>query len=194
MLALILIFVFLLLKHRASQREIRLRAAEIDPIPTPFDRVDTRERLDTHVSVNDDGSEMPRPNGASCFVLAVACHLHNPSFSLVRSSQRVPSANVSLKRIRTNYTVHSSIRDERIHLNSNSSQDLISNSAITEMTHTLTYIPPSPGQSLNETDLQTNLTNNFTVSDYAPPAYDSLPARNSHVNSSQPNVEPSNPD
>ena len=72
-LAIILIFVFLLLKHRASQREIRLRAAEIDPTPTPLNVVDTREGLGRHVSVNGDGSrsEMPSPTGMLYFVLAV---------------------------------------------------------------------------------------------------------------------------
>jgi hypothetical protein len=72
-LAIILIFVYLLLRHRASQREIRLRAAEIDPTPTPLNFVNTREGPGRHVSigVNDDGSrsEMPRPTGTLCFVV-----------------------------------------------------------------------------------------------------------------------------
>jgi hypothetical protein len=61
--ALILLFILLLLKHRASQRAIRLRA-EIDPTPTAF-TLGTRERLGRHVSVNVDGSrsEMPSPTG-----------------------------------------------------------------------------------------------------------------------------------
>ena len=68
--ALVLLFIFLLLKHRAS-RKIRSRA-EIDPTLTPFDHVDTREGLGRLVSVNDDGSrsKLPRPTGALCFVLA----------------------------------------------------------------------------------------------------------------------------
>ena len=125
------------------------------------------------------------------FCTRSACHPHDSSFCLVRSSQSVPPVNISLKRARTNYTVHSSIHDERLHLNSNSSHDLITNGVITEeMTHTLTY---TSSQSLNETHLQTDLTNNSTDSDYAPPAYDSLPTRNSRVISSQPNLEPSIP-
>jgi hypothetical protein len=73
--ALILIFTYLLLKHRASQREIRLRRAEIDSTPTGFN-LDTREGLGRHVSVIDDGSrsEMSRPgtaSGALCFVTFV---------------------------------------------------------------------------------------------------------------------------
>jgi hypothetical protein len=80
--ALILLFIFLLLKHRASQREIRLRA-EIDPTPTPLDVVDTREGLGRHVSVNNDGStqrlgsEVPRPTGALCFVLSAILKTHH---------------------------------------------------------------------------------------------------------------------
>ena len=73
MVALILIFIYLLLRHRASQREIRLRAAaEIDPTPTPFDPVDTREGLGRHVSINDGGSELPTRTGALCLCFALA--------------------------------------------------------------------------------------------------------------------------
>ena len=71
--ALILLFTFLLLKHRASQRNIRLRA-EVDPTPAGFN-LDTREGLGRHVSVNDDGSrsELARPtaSGALCFVTVI---------------------------------------------------------------------------------------------------------------------------
>jgi len=187
--ALILLFIYLLLRHRASQREIRLRA-EIDPTTTGFNLVDTREGLGRHVSVNDNGSRteilMPRLTGTNS----------------VRSSQTIAPANASLKRAHTNYTLHSPIHDERFqlasgytsepsllqaggHFQSNSSHDLIPNGAITEeMTHSPTYIP---AQSPNETHLQTDFTNIPTDSDYAsnsaPPAYDSLPTR-SRVNSS----------
>lgn len=199
--ALILLFILLLLKHRASQRAIRLRA-EIDPTPTAFN-LDARERLGRHVSVNVDGSrsEMPSPTGT--LLCLQACHPHDSSFSLVHSSQMISPENASLKRARTNYTGHSPIHDERIHLaseleytsepnslghfQSNSSHDLITNGAITEMTHTATYIS---NQNPTETHIPTNFTNISTDSDYAsnsaPPAYDSLPTRISRVNSSQP--------
>lgn len=60
-----------------------------------------------------------------------------------------------------------------------------------EMTDTPTYIP---GQSPNETHLQTDFTNISTNSDHAPPAYDSLPDRPSSVNPSfSQNLEPSTP-
>lgn len=193
MFALILLFIFLvllLLKRRAARRESRLRA-EIDPTPTPLGVVDTREGLNRQVSVNDDGprSEIPRPIGALCVLYS--CHLHDSSFSLVRSSsQTIPPANVDLKRARTNYTVHSSIHDDsRVHLTSeytsnanlhvgghfqsNSSQDLITNGTITEeMTDTPTYMP---SQSAH---LQTDSTGpRISTSSDAPPAYDSLPSR-----------------
>lgn len=139
-----------------------------------------------------------------------SCHPHHSSFSPVFSSSSIiiPPANVDLKRGRTNYTAHSSIHDEGIHIaseytsdantqtghlsyiQSNSSHDLITNGAMTEeMTDTPTYIP---GQSPNETHLQTDFTNISTNSDHAPPAYDSLPDRPSSVNPSfSQNLEPS---
>ena len=132
------------------------------------------------------------------------CYPHGSSFSLVYSSQTIPPANATLKRGRTNYTPHSPIHDGSIHFaseleytsgpntptgghfQSNSSLNLIANGAFTETTHTPTYIP---GQSPNETHVQTNFTNISTDSDYAsnsaPPAYDSLPTNVSRVNPSR---------
>ena len=170
--ALILIFIFLLLKLQASRRENRLRA-EKDPVVTPFNRdvVDTREELGRNLNVNDYGSEMPRQTGALCFAYTRQCLPIPTSFSLVQ----VPSSKIispELKRARTNHTAH----------------NLIANGASEEMTRTL------PGQSLvNETHLQTDLANNSTESDNAPPTYDSLSSRNSHLNSSssRPSLEPS---
>jgi hypothetical protein len=141
------------------------------------------------------------------FCTRTARHPHDSSFSLVYSSQIIPPANDSLKRARTIHTLQSPIHDERIHFvseytsdrnsqagghfQSNSSHDLITNSAISEeMTHTPTNIPDqSPNASENHR-VQTvfTVTNISTDSDYAsnsaPPAYDSLPTRISGVNSS----------
>lgn len=203
--ALLLLFTFLLLKHRASQRAIRLRA-EIDPTPTGLN-LDTREGLGRHVSVSVDGSrsEIPRLTGALMFRTRRAWHPHDLSFSLVFPSPIIPPANGSLKRARTNYTAHSPIHDERIylaseleytsspisqvggHFQSNSSHDLIASGATTEeMTHTSTYIPDrSPIETRFQTDL-TNTTDSDYASNSAPPAYDSLPTPVSPVNSSHP--------
>jgi len=200
-LALILLSIFLVIlfmKHRALKREIRLRAEVDQQTPTPLNFVNTREGLNRHISVNDDGSrsELPSPT--------------------VYSSQIISPANGDLKRARTNYTVHSSIHDRRFylasapsvyssdanhhtgnHFQSNSSQDLITHGTITEeMPNTPTYIS---GQSPIQTHFhhETDSTNISTNSDYAPPAYDSLPRRTrttSYVNSSfSQNIEPSTP-
>ena len=171
-MAVVLLIVFLLLKHRASRR--RLLRAEADP--TPFDPVDIRESLG--VNDNELPRALPRPTGAYSQV----CQPHDfkLSFSLVYSSQIIPPANAKRDLNNLNNTVHSPIHGERVPLvleypfnpspqtggrfKSNSSRNLITN-AITP-----TYIP---GQRPNRNHLPTEFTN-----DLAPPEYDSLSTRN----------------
>lgn len=141
--------------------------------------------------------------------VSYSCHPHNSSISLVYSSQIIPPENVDLRRARSNYTVHSSIHDDMYvaseytsnanfqageHFQPDSSHDFITNGATTEeMTDTQTYIP---GQIPNENHIQIDPSDVSTIceSDYAPPAYHTIPSRTAFANSPfNQNLEPSTP-
>ncbi|KAF8808927.1 hypothetical protein BYT27DRAFT_7241514 [Phlegmacium glaucopus] len=183
-LAVILLFIYLLLRHRSWQKAIR-RPAEIDPppidplAPTPF-RLNFRENggYGGGVSVNygprSATAELSTPPTAATVHSTQVTHLGT---KLITNHALTPNTLNQGKRIHlaTIYTSDPNPNSNRGQFQLNSLNDLIPTGATSEgrASRAPTYI-----LNANETRFRTNFTNISTNShntpETAPPAYDAL--------------------